>query len=98
MKRWLLAAALIALMGSAASGQEFTIQEGETTSNQPDFSPYVDQNFADRVYWGDTHLHTSNSGDAGFVGNTLGPDMAYRFARGEEVTSSTGLRAKLSRP
>ena len=51
-----------------------------------------------RVYFGDTHLHTSFSTDAGFVGNTLGPEEAYRFARGEEVMQSHGLRAKLLRP
>jgi hypothetical protein len=62
------------------------------------YSPFVDQHHPDRVYWGDTHLHTSNSADAGFVGNTLDPEAAYRFAMGEEVTSSTGLRTKLIRP
>jgi len=36
--------------------------------------------------------------DAGAFGNRIGMDEAYRFARGEEVTSSTGLKAKLSRP
>ena len=36
--------------------------------------------------------------DAGAIGNRLGPEEAYRFARGEEVTSSTGVRVKLSRP
>jgi len=50
------------------------------------------------VYWGDTHLHTDLSMDAGAFGNRIGMDEAYRFARGEEVTSSTGLKAKLSRP
>ena len=43
-----------------------------------------------QLYWGDTHLHTSNSPDASLNGNTLiGPEEAFRFARGEEVTSST---------
>ncbi len=32
------------------------------------------------------------------LGNRLGPEEAYRFARGEEVTSSTGVRARLQRP
>ena len=50
------------------------------------------------VYWGDTHLHTDLSMDAGAFGNRIGMDEAYRFARGEEVTSSTGIKAKLSRP
>ncbi len=32
------------------------------------------------------------------IGNTLGPDEAYRFAGGETVTSSTGIPARLARP
>jgi hypothetical protein len=48
--------------------------------------------------WGDTHLHTSLSVDAGLFGNTLPPSEAYRFARGEQVTSSTGQKVRLSRP
>ena len=51
-----------------------------------------------QVYWGDTHLHTSASGDAAARGNRLGVDAAYRFARGEKLTSSTGLEAQLDRP
>lgn len=66
-------------------------------STQREYSPYVGKDFPNRVFWGDTHHHTSFSFDAGFL-NTLGPEYSYRFARGEEVTSSTGLRAKLSRP
>jgi hypothetical protein len=62
------------------------------------YSPYADRDFADRVYWGDTHLHTSFSMDAGAFGNRLGLDEAYRFARGEQVTASGGQKARLSRP
>src|SRR5213080_1640762 len=51
-----------------------------------------------RPYFGDTHLHTALSLDARAFGNTLGPEEAYRFARGEEVVSATGQPAKLSRP
>jgi hypothetical protein len=51
-----------------------------------------------QVYFGDPHLHTSLSMDAGAWGNKLGLEPAYRFARGAEVTSSSGIRAKLSRP
>ena len=47
--------------------------------------------------WGDTHLHTAISVDAGTM-NTLGQEEALRFARGDEVTTTHGLRAKLSRP
>ncbi len=50
------------------------------------------------VYFGDTHLHTDLSLDAGAFGNRLGLEEAYQFSRGEEVTSSTGLKAKLYQP
>lgn len=54
--------------------------------------------YPEHVYWGDTHLHTSNSSDAFSFGVRLGPEEALRFAMGEEVTSSTGMKARLSRP
>jgi len=62
------------------------------------YSPYADRNFPTRPLFGDTHLHTSFSMDAGAFGARLGPKDAYRFAKGEQVTSSTGQPAKLSRP
>jgi hypothetical protein len=62
------------------------------------YSPYAQRSFPSRVYWGETHLHTGLSLDAGLFGNTLTPDDAYRFARGEEIKSSTGLPVKLGRP
>lgn len=52
----------------------------------------------ERVFWGDTHLHTSNSVDAFGFGVRLDPEAALRFAKGEEVTATTGLKAKLARP
>ncbi|MGV2494869.1 DUF3604 domain-containing protein [Pelagerythrobacter aerophilus] len=54
--------------------------------------------FPQQVLWGDTHLHTDNSIDAFGFGTRLGPEEALKFARGDEVTSSTGVKAKLSRP
>lgn len=53
---------------------------------------------ANNVYFGDTHLHTSNSFDAGAFGNTLPPDVAYQYARGEQVTASMGLKTQLVKP
>ncbi len=62
------------------------------------YSPYAQRDFPSNVYWGDSHLHTSLSLDAGLFGNILGHEDAYRFARGEEITSSTGVQAKIGRP
>ena len=60
------------------------------------FSPYAGRTYPTRPLFGDTHLHTAISVDAGTM-NRLGQEEAFRFARGEEVTSQGGLRAKLSR-
>ncbi|MFM2099945.1 MAG: hypothetical protein RLZZ366_1484, partial [Pseudomonadota bacterium] len=54
--------------------------------------------FPEKVLFGDTHLHTSNSSDAFAFGVLLGPEDALRFARGEEVTATSGIKAKLDRP
>jgi len=62
------------------------------------YSPYAQRDFPDMPLWGDTHLHTAISFDAGAFGATLLPPDAYRFARGEEVISSTGMPVRLSRP
>jgi hypothetical protein len=63
-----------------------------------EYSPYPQQDFPNQVFFGDTHLHTSYSTDAGMTGTTLGPVEAYRFAKGEVVTSSMGVQARLQRP
>ena len=62
------------------------------------YSPYAGRAYPTRPLWGDTHLHTAFSFDAGAFGCRLSPSDAYRFAKGEEVTSSTAGRARLSRP
>jgi len=62
------------------------------------YSPYAGRSFPTKVLWGDTHVHTSNSLDARALGATLGAEEAFRFARGDEVITSHGERARLSRP
>ena len=62
------------------------------------YSPYANRPFPNNVFWGETHLHTGLSLDAGLFGNILGHEDAYRFARGEQITSSGGLEVKLGRP
>jgi hypothetical protein len=62
------------------------------------YSPYAQRSFPSHAFWGETHLHTGLSLDAGLFGNILDHEDAYRFARGEEIKSSTGLPVKLGRP
>lgn len=65
---------------------------------QESYSPYVGEDLPNTVYWGNTHLHTSFSVDAYTFGTRIGPAEAYRFARGEAVTASNGMRVQLRRP
>jgi hypothetical protein len=78
--------------------QDFGGEPDAEVFEKPSYSPWAGRNFPDQVYWGDTHLHTTLSFDAGAFGNRLGPEEAYQFALGEEVTSTGGYRVRLSRP
>jgi len=105
MKRIVQIGAILAFtaLGAPIHMLAQNVNPGEVAERPKIYSPYVertasDANLAEGVYWGDTHLHTSYSTDSGMFGNTLGPDAAYRFARGEEVLSNAGMRARLIRP
>jgi hypothetical protein len=102
----LATALLVAMLPLAANAQNDVRRVGEMVLTEQDiagqggrsYSPYAGRTIPERPLWGDTHLHTSNSLDARAFGALLDPEMAYRFARGDEVTSSHGLRVRLSRP
>ena len=53
--------------------------------------------FPEKVYWGDEHLHSAWSADAGSSGTRLEPEDVLRFAMGETVKGSTGNDVKLAR-
>jgi len=76
--------------------------EKPTRPYSPYAAPYSEYeagvSYPNHVYWGDTHLHTSFSMDAGAFGARLGPREAYQFARGEEIESTTAGRVRLARP
>ena len=91
--------ALVLLVAASAHAMEYHHGDEvlEKTLYKKEFSPYVGHAYPTQVFWGDQHLHTEISVDAGTMCR-LGQEDAYRFARGEEVTSTTGVRARLSRP
>jgi hypothetical protein len=80
-----------------AGNDEAVTKEDVANITKPQFSPYAGRNYPTRVLFGDTHLHTAISVDAGTMCR-VGQEDAFRFARGEEITTTHGLRAKLSRP
>lgn len=63
-----------------------------------EYSPYTDKPYAQQPLWGDTHLHTTISGDAIAFGTILTHADAYQLALGKEVVTSHGIKSKLSRP
>ena len=71
---------------------------GNAESRGEQYSPYVDAAAHKRVLFGDTHLHSSWSTDVGMGGASVGPDKAYQAARGDAVTSHSGLAFKLQTP
>ena len=97
-----LALSLLVVPVIAPAQTDVTPYKGDLPEPERIYSPFVersktDANFAEGLYWGDTHLHTGYSTDSGMIGNKLTPEDAYRFALGETVTTSTGQRARLIR-
>ena len=102
---FIFAAAVFLLSVVLAHGADQTVGMMHTDKaalekrfGQKPYSPWAESGFPRQVYWGDTHLHTGLSVDAGLFGCRLGLEDAYRFARGEQVISSIGQPVKLSRP
>jgi hypothetical protein len=69
-------------------------QEGD--AGEKKYLPRVE--YPQNVYFGDAHVHTSMSLDAAAWGSSIAPEDAYRYARGEELTSFKGWKTQLTRP
>ena len=98
MKKFILSVTAIALLVACSNTETNKEEDSKDEAKVEAKTPAESSGYATKVYFGDTHLHTELSMDAGAFGNRIGLDEAYRFAKGEEVTSSSGLTAKLSRP
>lgn len=98
MNRFAIIAVLLTL-SSPATAQDAALPEGsaDVLKGAP-YSPNANRGFPTKVLFGDTHVHSALSADAGGGGTTLMPRDMYRFARGEQVNSNTGQPVKLSRP
>ena len=76
-----------------------TVTTTASFAQDPYYSPNANWEHPSSVYWGDTHLHTNMSVDANGMGNrAMPPDVAYRFARGQEVRAHNGQLVRLRRP
>ena len=91
----LIALALLPWLAQAESPVE--IRPSDLTSVKH-YSPYAFRNYPDRVLFGDMHIHSNLSPDAGLLGTSLTAADVYRAARGETVMSNTGQPFRLVRP
>jgi hypothetical protein len=105
MNRRIVFGVIALFFGFCLSGQVVSQDSGtpnaealETAHPKRPYSPYAGGAVPTRVFWGETHLHTAVSMDAGAMGARLGPEEAYQFARGEEIESSTAGPVRLARP
>ena len=95
----MLHGAALLTMASAAFAHDagsLDPKAAERLAKKPAYSPYVGREYPTRPLFGDTHLHTSFSMDAGAFGARVGPRDAERLARGEEILASSGQPVRLS--
>ena len=77
----------------------FTTLGAMSAAGADSYSPYLGRDYPSNVYFGDTHVHTSVSLDGFGDGNTtIGPNEAYRWAKGEELAADDGMLTRISRP
>lgn len=88
--------ACLILTGAAQAGP--SQPESPLPKNTTPYSPYAVADVPNQVFFGDTHLHTAYSADAGLVGAVRTPNDAFSFAKGETVISNNGTPARLKRP
>ena len=95
---------IVQLGGPATGAGTLTADAGEYRPadptkfhKEPGYSPYAGRRYPERPYFGDEHVHTGWSADAGMDGATTTPEDAFRFARGDEVKSNSGLPANVLR-
>ena len=87
----------IGILSLVGCKQETAPAPGSTAVSPAPAETAAAPEFPERPFFGDTHLHTSYSVDAGAFGARLTPRDAYIFAKGNEVTASSGQPAKLRR-
>ncbi len=63
-------------IAGTAVAQDINPSEDQVEPPKKEYSPFIDDHFPTRPLFGDTHIHTSWSADAGLTSATLGPDAA----------------------
>ncbi|SFV54306.1 hypothetical protein MNB_SM-4-343 [hydrothermal vent metagenome] len=83
---------------SSTQIEEKTVERAEKVRQQVDFSPHADIEYPTKLLFGEQHIHSALSADAGGGGTKLLPRDLYRFAKGGQVMSNTNQPVKRDRP
>ncbi len=100
----ILAICTVTIFGCSGSSESGTVEKGDSnetaTAVVEDGAPKRTAGYNElrNPYFGQTHMHTGWSFDEAIYNVTLGPDNAYRHARGERVEHPSGQEVQLKIP
>ena len=97
LKRVSIAVALVISVLALSACKPKAPTSGDQTNTDKSAAP-AESAYPVRAYFGDTHVHTGWSADAGLDGAVTSPEDAFRLASGQEIKSNTGQAVKLRRP
>ena len=98
MKKQTFALITLLILVNACSDNNDNTQLVETAEKDTYVQPRSEPNPDKNAYFGDLHVHTSNSFDAYTFGTIANPEDAYKFAQGEAIPHPTGYEIQLKRP
>ena len=86
--------------GPESAALDYALQDNDRIPERVlrDLTAINEPQSANNLYWGELHIHTSESFDAALFGNTIGVEDTYRFAKGEPIVGVGGESMQLSRP
>ena len=98
-KQNVMLVSFLLVMGACSETYEPEVNNLSVLEDQKSTIQYKPEPNPDRnAYFGDLHVHTSNSFDAYTFGTIASPSDAYRFAQGEAIPHPTGYEIQLKKP
>ena len=98
MKKQTFVLITLLILVNACSDSNNNTQIVETAEKDAYVQQRPEPNPDKNAYFGDLHVHTSNSFDAYTFGTIANPEDAYRFAQGEAIPHPTGYQIQLNKP